>query len=202
MADWTVNNPIKIKHDLVPSRPGAPLDLRVFIRYQDDTTPTTNKYPPETEEGLIYTGRGAGAWDAIRERARLDQLTLDEGERLPADGATFVPTTAPTGKEQAVLDIQQAVRRRAALENYASLFGKAGSDLTGGAGSPTFDARRATLQAVIDNNVSSGANLNNRVLDEWAFQPVDSPGNARTPTWRGKTTSNSSDLDTAEAPSP
>ncbi len=173
MADWTVNDPIKVKHDIVPQRQGSPLDLRVFVRFQDDATPTTNKFPDESQEAKIYTARGVGAWDQVREAVRRDRLTLNQGELPPADGTTFTPANAPTPIESAIEDMQEAVSRKVALVGetgdggYKALMGKTNDDVIG-VSAVTITQALGALNTAINKDVNNQANIN-RLLDNLPF---------------------------------
>ncbi len=158
MADWTVNDPIKVKHDIVPQRQGSPLDLRVFVRFQDDATPTTNKFPDASQEAKIYTARGVGAWDRVREGVRLDRLTLNQGELPPADGETFAPTTAPTPQESAISDAVEARRKLRNLSAYQAESGKANAGELGTSGI-TFAQARDSLTTEAEADITNQSRL-------------------------------------------
>ena len=159
-ADWKINDPIVVNHD-VEAVSGDALVLRVKIRFRDDSTPTSNTFTKD------YRSAGLGAWDRIRAASFDDQDTLNEGELVPADGVSFVPVDlAPTPKEQAILDIQEAVSQACALEGYVDLFGKVGTDDIAGT-TMNINGRRAALHAVIETNATTWAQVKNRMLNEW-----------------------------------
>ena len=156
-ADWKANNP-EVLRKSISKVGGDAFRIEVRVRFKDNAT-------PQNIEEKVYLRGGLGAWDAIKLLAFADQDTLDELELVPDAGTTFAPTE-PTRTDQAILDVQEASRRLCALEGYAALTGLAGTDNVAGT-SITVDAPRTRYETVINNQVTTAPNINERLLDPW-----------------------------------
>jgi len=93
---------------------------------------------------------------AEREKARLEDR----------DSLATTEPTPPTGRESAISNILQAARRLRALNEYVALVGADEADQIGTSG-VTVAARRAQLVNAIQNNITAGGHVNQRLLDPW-----------------------------------
>ncbi len=178
MPSWTVNPPIKVLGEVVPVRRGR-LQLRLKVRFQDDTVPP-NVYPPVGQDPIEFISEGKGAYANIREKVRVARQTLDEGELPPADGETFSPADDPvpiTPKAEDIRDIQNLVQEAGALEAYAKQFSISGTDNLPGT-TLTLNGRRAVLKANIgqildpatgtgSSGVATWGNVRNKIMRVW-----------------------------------